>query len=212
MNRDEIPPVYEQVHGGGDMLNAEFRGPVRSPEPEQLAALIGQIAVERDESAFRALFAAFGPRVKAMLMRQGCEAPLAEDLTQEAMLTVWRKAAMYEPGKGSVATWVFTIARNLRIDRLRRERVFQELGDDHAEEASDAPLPDASLESRQIQERMRSVLADLPAEQVEVVMLAYVDGLSHSEIAGKLSLPMGTVKSRMRLAYQKIRTAFEDRQ
>ena len=194
------------------MLNAEFRAATWAPDIEEHAALIARIAAVRDEAAFKRLFASLGPRVKAMIVRQSGDAQLAEDLTQEAMLTVWRKAALYEPGKGSVATWVFTIARNLRIDRLRRERVFQELDNDGAEEASDAPLPDEQLESVQVQERMRQVLAELPPEQVEVVMLAYVEGMSHSEIAGKLKLPMGTVKSRMRLAYQKIRTAFEDRQ
>ena len=194
------------------MLNAEFRTAARPSDLEEHAALIARISAVRDEAAFKALFASLGPRVKAMLMRQSGDAQLAEDLAQEAMLTVWRKASLYDPGKGSVATWVFTIARNLRIDRLRRERVFQELEDDGAGEPSDAPLPDEELESRQIQERMRAVLAELPPEQVEVVMLAYVEGLSHSEIAAKLKLPMGTVKSRMRLAYQKIRTAFEDTQ
>jgi RNA polymerase sigma-70 factor (ECF subfamily) len=176
------------------------------------AQLVHRIAADRDESAFRSLFAVFGPRVKAMLMRQGSDAQLAEDVAQEALLSVWRKAALYAADKGSVATWVFTIARNLRIDRLRRETVFQTLDDDRPEEACDAPLPDEWLASGQIQGRVRRVLAGLPQEQVEVVTLAYIDGLSHSEIAGKLGLPMGTVKSRMRLAYQKLRTAFEDLQ
>lgn len=194
------------------MLNVEVSAATRAPEADEHASLVVRVAVARDETAFKSLFAIFGPRVKAMLMRQGCEAQIAEDVAQEAMISVWRKAALFDPRKGSVATWIFTIARNLRIDRLRRERVFQEFDDDAAEEASDAPLPDEMLESRQTQERMRKVLAELPAEQVEVVMLAYVDGLSHSEIATRLEMPMGTVKSRMRLAYQKIRTAFEDSQ
>lgn len=188
--------------------------PVPPPSPDGAvhADLVYRIAGNRDESAFRSLFAVFGPRVKAMLMRQGSDAQIAEDIAQEALLAVWRKASLYEAGKGSVATWVFTIARNLRIDRLRRETPFQALDDDRPEEASDAPLPDEALQSGQIQTRVRSVLAGLPPEQVEVVTMAYIEGLSHSDIAQKLRLPMGTVKSRMRLAYHKIRTAFEDLQ
>jgi RNA polymerase sigma-70 factor (ECF subfamily) len=181
-------------------------------EHAEPAALLQRIAGARDEAAFHAVFALFGPRVKAMLMRQGCEVQLAEDIAQETLLTVWRKAALYKAGKGSVATWVFTIARNLRIDRLRRETVFQALDDGRVEEVSEEARPDDALASEQVQARVRGLLAGLPPEQVEVVTLAYIDGLSHSEIAGKLGLPMGTVKSRMRLAYQKLRTAFEDLQ
>lgn len=192
------------------MLNAEVPAAARAPEADEHASLVARVAVARDEAAFKTLFAMFGPRIKALLMRQGADGQVAEDVAQEAMLSVWRKAALYDPGKGSVATWIYTIARNLRIDRVRRERVFQELDDDGPEQPSDAPLQDETLASHQTQARVRAVLADLPPEQVEIVMLAYVEGLSHSEIAGKLKLPMGTVKSRMRLAYQKIRTAFED--
>ncbi len=196
------------------MLNVEIgvRPPQRAPDAAFHADLIHRIAGNRDEAAFQALFATFGPRVKAVLMRQGCDPQIAEDIAQEALLAVWRKASLYEAGKGSVATWVFTIARNLRIDRIRRETAFQTLDDDRPEEASDAPLPDEEVSSGQIQARVRGVLAGLPSEQVEVVTLAYIEGLSHSEIALKLALPMGTVKSRMRLAYQKIRTALEDLQ
>lgn len=192
------------------MLNAGFPATTGTSETDEHMALLARVAAARDEAAFKALFAIFGPRIKALIMRQGCEGQVAEDVAQEAMLSVWRKAGLYDPSKGSVATWIFTIARNLRIDRLRRERVFQELNEEGPEQASDAPLPDETLASRQTEERVRVVLSGLPSEQVAVVMLAYVEGLSHSEIAAKLSLPMGTVKSRMRLAYQKLRTAFED--
>jgi RNA polymerase sigma-70 factor, ECF subfamily len=176
----------------------------------EAAVLIARIAEARDRDAFKLLFAEFAPVVKGLLIRQGAEASAAEDIAQETLLTVWRKAALFSPERGSAATWIFTIARNLRIDRIRREVPWQELTDDRMEEPSDTPLQDDSLNSKQIQVRMQGVLAGLPADQVDVVKLAYLDGLSHSEIAERLELPLGTVKSRMRLAYQKIREAFED--
>lgn len=147
------------------------------------------------------------------MMRQGADPAMADELAQETLLTVWNKAALYSQAKGSPTNWIFTIARNLRIDRLRRETPWQELTDQHAEtlEANNIPADDAVTTS-QHQQRVQQALANLPEEQREVLILAYVDALPHSEIAARLSLPLGTVKSRVRLAYQKIRTALEDLQ
>jgi RNA polymerase sigma-70 factor (ECF subfamily) len=156
------------------------------------------------------LFQTYAPRVKSYMMRQGADPNTAEELAQETLLTVWRKAALYSGEKGSPTTWIFTIARNLRIDRLRKEVAWQELPDGHEEEASDDTPPDEAVSERERQERVQSALAALPADQQEVVALSYIDGLSHSEIAERLKLPLGTVKSRMRLAYQKIRESVED--
>ena len=126
-------------------------------------------------------------------------------------MTVWRKAGLYSPDKGAVSTWIFTIARNLRIDRLRKEFPWQELSDDFAERlASDDMAADDAVSEAQRQVRVRAVLDELSPDQRSVIVLSYIEGLSHSEIAERLSLPLGTVKSRMRLAYQKVRTALED--
>jgi RNA polymerase sigma-70 factor (ECF subfamily) len=179
--------------------------------PPDPAALLRDVAESRSDAAYRALFESFCPRVKAYLMRQGADATSAEELAQETLLMVWRKASLFDLTRGSVATWIFTIARNLRIDRLRREVAWQSLPEDRAETPDEAPLQDEALDSRQIQTRLQAVLATLPDDQREVVNLSYLDGLAHSEIAERLGLPLGTVKSRMRLAYQKIRLAFEDR-
>jgi RNA polymerase sigma-70 factor (ECF subfamily) len=165
---------------------------------------------ERDADAFRQLYELYGPRVKSYMMRQGADAQIAEDLAQETMLTVWRKAALYSGDKGSAATWIFTIARNLRIDRLRREIPFQELPDEHLQQTADDPRADELVLASERQTRLKAVLAELPAEQREIVALAYIDGLSHSAIAARLDLPVGTVKSRMRLAYRNLRSAVED--
>ena len=175
--------------------------------------LLSRIARDRDNGAFRELFEAFGPKLRGFMMRQGVDAGTADELTQETMLTVWRKAALYSPDKGAVATWIFTIARNLRIDRLRREFAWQELSDEIAETLpSDQIAPDEAVASGQREVRVRAVLGALSPDQREVVVLSYVEGLSHAEIAQKLSLPLGTVKSRMRLAYQKVRLGLEDLQ
>lgn len=171
--------------------------------------LLQRVSTRRDDEAFRELFETFGPKVKSYMMRQGADPHVAEDLAQETMLVVWRKADLYSECKGSAATWIFTIARNLRIDRLRRERPFQALPEGHNEEPSPEPLPDETLTERERQTQAQSALDGLPSEQLDVVQLAYIEGLSHSEIAERLSLPLGTVKSRMRLAYRKIRDTIE---
>lgn len=175
-----------------------------------MADLLQRVAANGDVEAFRALFQSYAPRVKSYMMRQGADPRTAEELAQETLLTVWRKAALYSDDKGSATTWIFTIARNLRIDRLRKEVAWQPLPENNDEEPSPDPTPDEELSERERSEKVRSVLAELPADQSEVVTLAYVEGLSHSEIAQRLGLPLGTVKSRMRLAYQKIRDALED--
>jgi RNA polymerase sigma-70 factor, ECF subfamily len=176
----------------------------------QMADLLRRVADRSDVEAFRLLYVSFGPRVKSYMMRQGADADTAEELSQETLLTVWRKAPLYAAEKGSASTWIYTIARNLRIDRLRRETPWQELPEGHDETASDDPTPDEAVSEMERQKRVRSALSALPSDQHEVVALSYLDGLSHSEIADKLHLPLGTVKSRMRLAYQKIRDVVED--
>jgi RNA polymerase sigma-70 factor, ECF subfamily len=176
-----------------------------------MADLLRRVAEQADTAAFRELYQTYGPRVKAYMMRRGADAGTAEDLAQETLLTVWRRASLYTADKGSAATWIFTIARNLRIDRLRREVPWQELSEEHQERAAgDEALPDEALAEKERQTRVRAVLTSLPPDQQEVVSLSYLEGLSHGEIAERLKLPLGTVKSRMRMAYQKIRSGLED--
>ena len=175
-----------------------------------MAEFLNRIAERGDAEAFRKLFQAYAPRVKSYMMRQGADANTAEELTQETLLTVWRKAKLYSIDKGSATTWIFTIARNLRIDRLRKEMTWVELPEGRAEQASEDATADEALDERERRERVQQALAALPADQHEVVSLSYVEGLSHSEIADRLGLPLGTVKSRMRLAYEKIRESVGD--
>lgn len=186
-------------------------GPLAAHSREAMSDLLSLIARERSEAAFIELFERYAHKLKAYMMRQGADPATAEELAQETLLVVWRKAALYSAEKGSLTTWIFTIARNLRIDRLRRETAWQALPDNLAETlVSDDPAPDESASIRQREGRVKAVLSELSSEQRQVVEMAYIEGLSHSEIAERLSLPLGTVKSRMRLAYQKVRTALED--
>jgi RNA polymerase sigma-70 factor (ECF subfamily) len=180
------------------------------PGSISMADFLQRIAERGDVEAFRKLFQSYAPRVKSYMMRQGADANTAEELAQETMMTVWRKANLYSVEKGSATTWIYTIARNLRIDRLRKEMTWVSLPEGHDQQASTDALPDDVLSEQERKKRVQDALAGLPPDQLEVVSLSYIEGLSHSEIAERLDLPLGTVKSRMRLAYQKIRELVED--
>jgi RNA polymerase sigma-70 factor, ECF subfamily len=173
-------------------------------------SLIRSIAQSGDRKAFAALFDHFAPRVKGLLMRQGTPADLAEELAQETLLMVWRKAALFDPARAGASTWIVAIARNLRIDAARREKrsrlpeVFDLL------EGEEPEQPDQLLSGSERESRVRAALAILPSEQLRVVELAFLDGLSHQDVAARLAIPLGTVKSRLRLAMAKLRGVLED--
>lgn len=171
--------------------------------------LIQRIAKNLDREAFASLFDAIAPRVKSFMIRKGASPDLAEDLVQETMINVWTKAGMFDPAKGTVLTWVFTIARNLRIDRIRREssRPLAELGDYDA--PSDAPGSEEVLARKDEARCVARALIGIAPEQREILMLSFVDDVPQSEIARRLNLPLGTVKSRMRLAYNHLRKTLE---
>lgn len=181
-----------------------------APTPEALAGLLQAVAVRRDRDAFEGLFRYFAPRLKSYMRRLGADDAAAEDLAQETMVMVWRKAGYYDASKAMPSAWVFTMARNLRIDRLRRQR-FQEvplLGEaDCADEPADT---DDRVVERIDANKLAGLLEALPRGQLEVVRLAFYEGLSHSEIGERLAVPLGTVKSRLRLAFAKLRAAFGD--
>lgn len=199
---------------GSDMLalNNVFKG-AREPMANELgdghAELMARIAETADREAFATLFAYYAPRIKAMMLKAGADAGLADDLAQDAMLTVWRKAALYSPGKGAVSTWIFTIARNLRIDRLRRQSSQPHRDVETIEIASDAPSGEATADERTVAEHVSAALALLPEEQRRVIELSYIDDMAHGRIAEVLGIPVGTVKSRLRLAYEKLRGELE---
>jgi RNA polymerase sigma-70 factor (ECF subfamily) len=169
-------------------------------------ALIEAIAARRDREAFLALYGFYAPRVKAYLIRSG-GSHLADETTQEAMLAVWRKAALFDPAKASASTWIFTIARNLFIDRKRRERRPEIDPSDPLLAVEGVAPADSILSARQNEQRVRAALSSLPAEQAKVVTMAFFEDKPHSAIAEELKLPLGTVKSRLRLAFGRLRGA-----
>lgn len=183
--------------------------PLSSSRQHDFAALLFRVANARDRAAFAVIFDHFAPRVKSFMMRKGVSAELAEDLVQETMIAVWSKAALFAPERGAASTWVFTIARNLRIDRLRRESAahFTDLEDFDA--PSDDMPGDEAMNRCQEDSQVAKALAQIPPEQRELLILSYVDDVPQSMIAERLNLPLGTVKSRMRLAYRRMRKLLE---
>lgn len=177
---------------------------------DEMAKRVARVT-EGDREAFAELFAYYAPRLKSFMMRRSADAETAEELVQETMLAVWNRAAQYSPAKGSVTAWIYTIARNLRIDRLRRQPAETIYDIDDYEEKSDEPSGEDQLLSRERDEQITNALKGLPKDQLDVISLSYLDDLTQAEIADRLKVPLGTVKSRMRLAYQKLRDVLGDR-
>lgn len=177
------------------------------PTAEELVDLLAAVARGRDKQAFALLFRHFGPRLKSFFMRWTVSSGVAEDLVQETMLNVWRRASYFDPSRAGVATWMFTIARNVRIDHLRRQR-------DPSALPVDPEDPPASVEEwlmgAERDARVRHALITLSAEQQTIIRLSYFSEKSQTEIADELGIPLGTVKSRTRLAMNRLRALLED--
>ncbi|MFZ1884059.1 MAG: sigma-70 family RNA polymerase sigma factor [Rhodoplanes sp.] len=175
---------------------------------------IEAVATKRDRASFIALFQHFAPRVKTFMLRSGASEAMAEEIAQETMLTVWRKADLFVAGSHGAAAWIFTIARNLRIDALRREQrgnaSSSESDNDDARIAVESHLdkqltPEAQFAAAQSQDNVRKAMAQLSDEQLRVIELSFFEEKTHSEIAEHLQIPIGTVKSRSRLALARLR-------
>ncbi|HVW72968.1 MAG TPA: sigma-70 family RNA polymerase sigma factor [Rhizomicrobium sp.] len=203
---DAFVPLPARARSSGVVLQL-LRAPAmnRPAETAEMDALLGRVARDRDRAAFAALFIHFAPRVKAYLLRLGAPAGVAEELAQEALLSVWRKAHLFDPAKASAATWLFTIARNLRIDAIRRERRPELDPQDFMPEAE--ACADAGLMLAENEGRLRIALKQLPADQIQVVELSFFADKPHSQIAAELGIPLGTVKSRLRLAMGRLKRA-----
>jgi RNA polymerase sigma factor (sigma-70 family) len=176
------------------------------------AELVAAIAARRDQAAFTRLFDHFAPRINAYLLRLGLDRAAAEEIAQDVLGVLWRKAALFDPQKSSLATWLYRIARNRRIDWHRRQRVmYVDPASLRLTEVADgaSPAADTALDVRLREDHVHTALSILPEQQLLLIRLAFFDGLSHSEIAEKTGIPLGTVKSRIRLAFSRLRRSLE---
>ncbi|MDH0370092.1 sigma-70 family RNA polymerase sigma factor [Brucella anthropi] len=181
--------------------------PEDQPSMEELMLAVSS---RRDVDAFEVIFKHFAPRVKAYMAKLSADTQTAEELMQETMIAVWNKADQFDVAKGALSTWIFTIARNLRIDAVRRAR-RPEFDPTDPAFVPDAEQPaDLRIAERQSASQLRAAMADLPKEQSTLLELAYFEESTHSAIAKKLNLPLGTVKSRLRLAFNKLRAALDN--
>ena len=172
---------------------------------ERHASCMNRIACEQSREAFAELFEFFAPRLKNYMQRLGANESEAEELVQDVMITVWRKAEMYDARQASVSTWIFRVARNRRIDAQRRTSRPELEPDEPMLQPAATELPDVAVARGQTEEKVRAEMANLPEEQLVLLQAAFYDGLSHSEIAELYGIPLGTVKSRIRLAFAKMR-------
>lgn len=179
---------------------------------QDAARLIEAVATRADRDAFTALFRHFAPRVKTFMLRSGATASQAEELAQETLLIVWRKAGLFDASRAGPAAWIFTIARNLRIDGLRRagREANAVLNMEITEE--EVERPDEKVIVGEQDDRIRAALDELGEEQRQVVQLSFIHDKPHAEIAKELGIPLGTVKSRIRLAMKRLRDVLDNQQ
>lgn len=197
------------AYGGGVQSSPGWRREPRKEVTEndhaRWAACLLRIRRDRDEAAFAELFGHFAPRVKAFLIRSGAAEHLAEECVQDTMATVWHKAHLYDPARAGAATWIFTIARNRKIDMLRRQRRPEP--EDLAWGPEAEPDQADVLAMQQESARLATAIRALPEKQRDLIERAYFGDLTHSEIAAETGLPLGTIKSRIRLALDRLRHA-----
>lgn len=207
----EQTALADDVPFGIDGAMATTRSGTDAPSKQDLERDLVAVGKTGDREAFRRLFQHFAPRLRSFLIRRRTPDGSLDDLVQDVMATIWRKASTYDPAKATASTWIFTVARNRRIDLARRSRPEVDIDDPATvpEQEDKAPLPDEQTSRVQMAAHIKIALAQLPPDQSEIVMLAYHKDMSHSEIAEQISLPLGTVKSRLRLALGKLRQSME---
>lgn len=179
-------------------------------DPAIFADLVEAIAARADRAAFTRLFAYYAPRVKGYLLRLGLDAAQAEELSQDVMVAVWRKAGSFDRRQASVATWIFRIARNRRIDVFRQQRRASLDAHDPAFQPPPEAAPDEAAQASEQEVRVREAMEQLPPEQRELIREAFYEDRSHREIAERTGVPLGTVKSRLRLAMAKLKIQLDD--
>ena len=206
---DDIENPYSPSGGSNDSVSeyASGMGPKilernKGHDWEQLLLMVSN---DKDRIAFRQLFNHFAPRIKSFLMKAGADPTMAEECSQEAMATVWNKAHLFDSSRASASTWIFTIARNKRIDAIRKIRRPEP--DELTWPDEIEPVQEEALELKQQSELLADAIQNLPEKQRQLVEKAFFKELSHSEIALETGLPLGTIKSRIRLALERLRHA-----
>lgn len=189
--------------------SSQANGQSNGFDRDHMAELVLRIARHQDRGAFAELFNVFAPRLKSYMIRLGADDMLAEELAQEVMLTLWRKAEQYDPKQASVSTWIFRIARNRRIDAHRRSNKPELDPNETDLQPAAIEAPDVAVDRADTETKVRAALHHLPEEQLMLLKAAFYGGLSHSEIAKEFDLPLGTVKSRIRLAFNRLRGKLE---
>ena len=176
------------------------------------ADLIARVASHADREAFRSLFEHFAPRIKGFMQKAGCSADEAEEIAQNTLIAVWRKASQFDPASTGAAAWIFTIARNLRVDSLRRAARAGRIGEDAelANTADAAESADVVISRVEDTVRVTAAIDRLSEEQSRVIRLSFIEERPHPEIASLLGIPLGTVKSRIRLAMNRLRDLLDE--
>jgi RNA polymerase sigma-70 factor (ECF subfamily) len=196
---------------GRDSSEGRLAGEALAEEDRiRFAELLVAVAEKQDRAAFSELFSYYAPRVKSYLMRLGSDNAQAEEISHDVMVTVWRKASLFDRSQASVSTWIFRIARNRRIDVFRRTKKPDLDPEETMLLPSGVEAPDARVDAMETEARVRAAMKDLPGEQLQLLQLSFYEGLSHSEVAAKLDVPLGTVKSRIRLAFSKMKANLDE--
>ena len=177
-----------------------------------LKNFIKDIAETQDKSAFSNIFNYFAPRLKSFFVKLGCSEPQSEEIIQEVMISIWTKSKTYNSEKSSVSTWVYTIAKNKRIDKIRKEKKHYASESDESLEIPIPSIQEDQVIATEISEKINNCISFLPKEQAELLKLSYFYEKTHSDIASELKIPLGTVKSRIRLALSKMKNLVELKQ
>ncbi|MAH88618.1 MAG: RNA polymerase subunit sigma [Pelagibacterales bacterium] len=176
---------------------------------DELSLCINAIGVNQDKQAFSTIFKYFAPRLKSFLVKAGSTDSQAEEVIQEVMIAVWTKSATYDSSKSSVSTWVYTIARNKRIDKIRKEKRHYLSESDEGLEIPVDSTQEKEILSAQLSSSLKKYMSNLPKEQSKLLQLSYFYNKTHADISEELKIPLGTVKSRIRLALTKMRHLVE---
>lgn len=192
MDARQTAPSLHVIDGSGTNNSAHFRD------------LLLAVAQRQDKAAFAELFDYFAPRIKSFLMKGGAAPDQADELAQETMIAVWQKAGQFDPAKASASTWIFTIARNKRIDVLRKTP-RPEMDADDLDLADDTPDAGEQIAQAEETDIMAEAIQNLPPEQADLLYKSFFEDKTHADIAKETSLPLGTVKSRIRLALDRLR-------